>query len=210
MIFGTEKNEAMAYVITKEGATYKGIPLKSAPPGDFNTSLTIAETNSSMGTALTIKEFAGKITNEKLKEQLEDDEQRKQMLGENQAAFNDALSAGDAITALQILANEIYKEPTSETDQGDDMKKLIGEQGDEIKKVEKKIEEQEDEIKKDVKEVTDPLKTDVKEIKESLHSLQEQIKEINSKKDTPQKVIIQETNIPQETMNAKQKEEYLI
>jgi len=50
VIFGSSLNESMAYVITKDDATYYGKPIPKAPPGDWNTSVRIVETNNVMET----------------------------------------------------------------------------------------------------------------------------------------------------------------
>lgn len=200
LIFGDDKGEAMAYVVTKDGAKYRGVPLQAAPPGDFNTSLTIAETNSVMATAITVKEISGKFTNEKLKEQIEDEDKRKQMLGENLEAFNTALASGDAMSAMQILADEIYKAPPEQIQNTDDAGDL-----------EKKLTEQVDDVKKDVEKKVEESINSVKEsIKESLGSIQEQIKEINEKKQEPKQIIIRETNQPETPMSIKEGEQFLI
>lgn len=166
IIFGNEFGEAMAYVVTKPSATYYGKKIPEGPPGDSNTSVKIAEMNHGMGNPITIKELAEKITNHKLKESLLSETAIKTVLKENMDAFNQALSQGDAIQALQILASEVYK--TQETDTSSDMEKKMT---DKITEAIKPISEKIEETTKNLKEVSS--------LKESMGNLSTQVQEMN-------------------------------
>ncbi|MEW6589336.1 MAG: hypothetical protein AB1299_09270, partial [Thermoproteota archaeon] len=169
IIFGNEFGEAMAYVVTKQGATYHGKKVPEGPPGDWNTSVKIAEMNHGMGNPITIKELAEKITNPKLKESLLSETAIKTVLKENMDAFNQALSQGDAIQALQILASEVYKTQTQTTEMDEEhMEKKVSEKiAEAIKPISEKIEE----TTKNVKELST--------IKESMGNLSTQVQEMN-------------------------------
>jgi hypothetical protein len=193
VLFGNEFGEAMAYVVTKPGATYRDMQIEPGPPGDWNTSVKIAETNHSMANALTIKELAEKISNAKLKESLLSETAIKTVLKENLDSFNQALSQGDAIAALQILASEVYKTAEMDEEHTKDMEQKVTEKiKAAIKPVSEKITETAQKIEEQAKSVKE-LAT----IKESMGNLSTQVQEMNKvieglKNTKP--VIVRETN----------------
>ncbi|GEM_PF-3971468 len=200
--FGNEFGEAMAYVVTKKGATYNGQPIPPGPPGDYNTSVKIAETNNSMTNPITVKELATKITNPKLREMVEDDTKRNAVLKENLEQFNQALASGDAMQALQILASQVYQAPEppiKETDEEENMKM---------------IQEQIKPLQEQLTKIAETLQ-DTNSIKESMGNISTQIQEMNKVIETMKNqkpVILKETNTPTDwsKFNPKQAEAILL
>lgn len=223
IIWGEGTNEAIAYVTTKEGANYYGLPLKAEVPGDWNTSISIAEVNTN-GTASNnslylhlqlekvekemqdkLIELAKGMNNPKLLEAIEHPE-KVIKVKETLEQFKSAISSGDAVKALMILSSEIYK--VSEAQHEGGCPKGFHMVGGECVPMEETI----DKITEGVqKKLNDKLLTETKvreivteankEVKESMKNLsgqvEESIKEVNKKLAAPAPhPTIQETNNP--------------
>lgn len=103
VILGEGDGEALAYVVTKE-AYYNGQKLEANVPGDWNSTVIIAETN-----ALNPVVSKNTILDAQLREKLTKIGETK-IIKEDLNDFNSAINSGDAIKALMILADSVYAE----------------------------------------------------------------------------------------------------
>jgi hypothetical protein len=130
VIFGEGDGAAMAYVVTKEGARYMGKPVEPERPGDWNTSVQVVETNlpvtGGRDSSLLLKsvntgdmsqsqsqsqpiprQVLARGTKPQLQERILYAE--KYLVREDLQTFNDALASGDAVKALSVIANDLYR-----------------------------------------------------------------------------------------------------
>jgi len=123
VMLGESNGSSLAYVVTREGATYYGRPIPAAPPGDWNSSIHVLETNSlnSAGRAsghMSTDSSTQPITREALIKMAESmgrkriaemvKEPEKYLVKEDLQAFQDKMNSGDALGALMVLASDQY------------------------------------------------------------------------------------------------------
>ncbi|GEM_PF-3214049 len=125
---GDGNGAAMAYVVTKEGARYMGKPVEPERPGDWNTSVQVVETNlpvtcggdsslllRGVNTGDMFQSQSQPISRPVLargtKPQLQERilHAEKYLVREDLQTFNDALASGDAVKALSVIANDLYR-----------------------------------------------------------------------------------------------------
>lgn len=122
VVLGEDDGQAFAYVVTKPGATYWGRSIEAASPGDWNSDIRIAETNTNSRSGLiafynmvdsktleVIIRAAADVSKKwpQLQEAVKTPEKFIKVK-EDLQAFNDAINSGDAMRAMLILAGDVY------------------------------------------------------------------------------------------------------